>query len=200
MSDWPRSMEVRSLTSWPGALSTKRRDSPFKSGLTSTLQLLDVELRNLGVRGTPVLEVAIPQEQFRLDGRPRAQAQAEHPGVVLSVVGRPGAMSYPCDSFKSWQDNLRAIALSLEALRKVDRYGVTASGEQYRGFLAIESTSSTPVDDEIWLRTLVGADGTWLLDEVIRRAKRLAHPDMGGDVATFQRVVDAEKRLREDAR
>ena len=43
-------------------------------------------------------------------------------------------MSYPCDKYSNWQANLRAIALSLEALRAEDRYGVTRRAEQYKGW------------------------------------------------------------------
>src|SRR5690606_24676973 len=70
------------------------------------------------------------------------QAKAAHPGVILSFDSKVGHLSYPCDTFTSWQDNLRAVALALEALRKLDRYGVTKRGEQYRGFLAIEATAA----------------------------------------------------------
>lgn len=203
MSDWPRSMEVRPIASWPGAQTGKRRSAPFTAGLTSTLQLLDTELRHLGVRGTPVLEVAIPAEQFRLDGRPRANATASSPAVILTVVGRPGAMSYPCDRFTTWQDNLRAIALALEALRKVDRYGVTAQGEQYRGFLAIEAAGPgvmTPASARQLLLRLVPSAGPGVTDaELIRAAKRAAHPDQGGNVDLFQQVLDAERTLTRSA-
>jgi hypothetical protein len=34
----------------------------------------------------------------------------------------------------TWQDNLRAVALGLEALRRVERYGIAQRGEQYAGW------------------------------------------------------------------
>lgn len=43
-------------------------------------------------------------------------------------------LSYPCDSCDNWQHNVRSIALALQALRAVDRYGVTRRAEQYRGW------------------------------------------------------------------
>lgn len=46
----------------------------------------------------------------------------------------------PCDTFSYWKDNVRAVALALEALRKIDRYGVR-TGSQYAGFKAL------PADD-----------------------------------------------------
>jgi hypothetical protein len=44
-----------------------------------------------------------------------------------------------------WRDNLRAIALGLEALRAVNRYGITRGiGEQYAGFLQLTTGVANP--------------------------------------------------------
>lgn len=204
MSDWPRSMEIRPLLQWPGEQTEQRRASAFSAGLTATLQLLDAELTHLGATETPILEVAIPPEQFRLDGRPRSQAKAEHPGVILSVVGTVGAMRYPCDTFTGWQHNLRAIALSLEALRRVDRYGVTKTGEQYAGFLAIEARpqrgGKTTEQARAFLFEVAQGPFPGITDvELIRKAKRAAHPDTGGSPDLFQQVLAAERILKGQA-
>lgn len=145
MSAWPDTLRVAPIREWPGTLRTasQRRSSPFRASLTDTLEVLGREIWNLTdtrtQRESAELLIAIPAGGlWRLDGRPRAHAVAEHPGVIFSLDSKHGHLSYPCDTFTTWQDNLRAIALALEALRKVDRYGVTKRGEQYRGFLAIE--------------------------------------------------------------
>jgi hypothetical protein len=218
MSDWPSNLKVGPIREWPGEMTRTRKPAPFKTSefdsyrrrstpLTSTLELLDRELRMLGGRGAEML-VAIAPADFRLDGKPRAQAKAEHPGVILSFDSNVGHLSYPCDTFTTWQDNLRAIALALEALRKVDRYGVTKRGEQYRGFMALEATAApagfATVDDALAflgkfaglglaeMKVVEGAPG-----RALRRAQRETHPDQGGDAATFQRVTIAEAKLRE---
>ncbi|WP_248240593.1 hypothetical protein [Microbacterium kunmingense] len=208
MSDWPNTLQVAPIREWPGELTRTRSRSMFKAGLSDTLQLLDREVwhltENRSQRESAELLVAIPAgDAWRLDGRPRASAVAEHPGVIFSIESKFGALSYPCDTFTTWQDNLRAIALALEALRKVDRYGVTKRGEQYRGFLAIEATAapagfSTAADAEAFLRSWCGP--AWAdqpLRRVFREAQRTTHPDMSGDAATFQRVSLAEAKLRE---
>jgi hypothetical protein len=125
--------------------------------------------------------------------------------VILSFTAKVGALSYPCDTFTTWQDNVRAIALALEALRKVDRYGVTTHGEQYRGFLALEGATAAPAGFVTghgaaeWLNDTFGEPGTVMTcGELLRRAKRATHPDLGGDVAKFQRVSLAEAKLREE--
>lgn len=212
MSAWPDTMKVGPIREWPGSLSTDRRPSPFRATLSATLKLLDREIWHLADTDAQIdsveLLVAVPPGAFRLDGRPRADARADHPGVVFSMETRYGRVSYPCDSFATWQDNLRAIALALEALRKVDRYGVTKRGEQYRGFLAIEATAApagfATADAALaWLINFTGwtanLDGSEVRPRpVLREAQRRSHPDGGGDAATFQRVSLAEAKLREE--
>lgn len=225
MSDWPSNMKVGSIREWPGELTRHRRVSGFvrvgkwvdgkRVGagpvpLTTTLRELDREMRELGAKGAELL-VAIPAERFRLDGRPYANAVAEHPGIILSFeIPGVGHVSYPCDTFTTWEDNLRAVTLALEALRKVDRYGVTKRGEQYRGFLALEATAApagfATADAALdWLITFT----TWAPYDpresaparaILREAQRRAHPDHGGDSTTFQRVSLAEAKLREAGR
>lgn len=205
MSDYPDTLKVVPIREWPGARNPHPRASAFQSPLMSTLNTLTTELRHLGARSSE-LQVAIPPEQFRQDGRPRAHARATHPGVILTVVPHGGApLSFPCDRFNTWQDNLRAIALSLEALRKVNRYGVTEHGEQYRGFLAIETGATeagpAPIRTADEARALLNryhpGDGSQLTyGQLLRRAQRAEHPDRGGDVAAMQRVHQAEAVLR----
>lgn len=213
MSAWPETMKVGPIRDWPGELTRTRTRSLFKSGLSDTLQLLGREIWHLTdtrtQRESAELLIAIPAgDLWRLDGRPRAHAVAEHPGVIFSLASKHGALSYPCDTFTTWQDNLRAVALALEALRKVDRYGVTKRGEQYRGFLALEATAAPAgfatadaalqwlVELTSWTPTFPGGDV--VPRAVLRMAQRVAHPDAGGDAATFQRVSLAEAKLREE--
>src|SRR4051794_38059199 len=182
MSDYPFGLDVRPLTSWPGTLtpSHQRKRSQFSAPIRNTLSVLNRELWHLGAN-TSVMEVAIPAEQFRIDGRPRAAAKAEHPGVVLSLPHTDlGPLRYATDLFTTWQDNFRAIALGLEALRKVERYGITTRGEQYQGFKALPpgtalgqaSHMTTDVALSI-IRTEAGLDDGMdePLEASIRRAK-----------------------------
>ena len=205
MSAWPDTMKVAPIRQWPGELTRHRKSSPFRAGLSDTLDVLDREIWQLtdtrSQRDSAELLIAIPAgDLWRLDGKPRAHAVAEHPGVIFSIDSRHGHLSYPCDTFTTWQDNLRAIALALEALRKVDRYGVTKRGEQYRGFLAIEATT-TPAGFDSATHARDWLTASWPADSLrasLRRAQREAHPDAGGDAAAFQRVSLAEARLREE--
>ena len=195
---WPRNLRVHPLSRWPGAFTPRREKSKFKANLDDTVEVLTREIKHLGGKNA-AMQIAIAPEAFRLDGYPRATAKPEHPGIILTLDSKHGALSYPCDTYSTWQENLRAIALALEALRKVDRYGVTKHGEQYRGFLAITASPHRPFDTaesaESWLRAQIGADTDVPLPTVISRAKRNAHPDTGGSVDRFQLVNDAATLL-----
>jgi hypothetical protein len=207
VSAYPDSLDVRPLTTWIGDLTPAagRRRAPFSATLTSTLKTLSRELAALGCRH-PILEVAIPagEDNWRIDGRPRSNAYASHPGVVLSLpASTVGPLRYATDSYTTWQDNLRAIALGLEALRKVDRYGITKRGEQYAGFRELPAGSGAPTEggmtsaearDVIFALAELqpGAD----LDVAIRRAKRKAHPDLNdGERVAWDHLEVALKTL-----
>jgi hypothetical protein len=201
MTDWPRGMTVKPIVTWPGAETKTRLRSNFSAPWAATLDVLDRELHYLSARDV-LLQVAIPANQFRLDGFPRATARQEHPGVILTMSTNVGALSYPCDTFLRWEDNLRAIALALEALRKVDRYGVTKRGEQYQGFLALEARAGDEWTDTeaviTWLRVISAPlpDTVATPAHLVRLAKRRTHPDHGGTSDDFDRVTRAEQHLR----
>lgn len=202
MNYWPDGMAVDPIGEWPGTLTPNRARSNFSASWSQTLAVLTRETEALSGREVR-LQVAIPASQFRLDGRPRATAKAEHPGVILTLQSKHGALSYPCDTFDRWQDNVRAIALALEALRKVDRYGVTKRGEQYRGFLALEATAapagfaSLGAVEEFLARFSGGSAVSLGWPTMVRRAKIATHPDRGGDASSFDRVSIAAAKLRE---
>lgn len=204
---WPDSLRFRPIgNDWPGELtpSSKRRYAPFKSGLTDTAELLDRELRLVGAKA-PVIQLALNESQLRLDGLPRASAVPDHPGVIVSFdVPRVGAVRYPTDHFTSWQDNLRAVALGLEAMRKLERYGIVRDNQQYRGWKAIESRMvemTTAVAKQVIVDLLPADEVDWTDPDQVRlacqHALRLSHPDYGGSPEVFQSVMAARKVLRD---
>lgn len=190
MSDWPSNMLVKPIITWPGELASRRSSSPFSAAWSSTLQLLDRELRE--VRATAkVLQVAIPESDFRIDGYPRANARQLHPGVIVSFTApKAGPLSFPCDRFHHWRDNVRAIALAMEALRKVDRYGITRNAEQYRGWAALPAGADEAMTPDAARDLLASYGGP-------SAAIKATHPDRGGSVDDFHRVQEARRVLEQ---
>jgi hypothetical protein len=207
------SLSFRPLTAWPEGETAKRTPSPFRVDWEDTVELLRDELRRLRADHA-VIEVGLRESDFRVgDGMPKMNAPAPwHPGVrvAFDAPGK-GPLIYATDSYKDptwsrqgaltgWQANLRAVALGLEALRAVDRYGITRKGEQYTGFRALPAgqTGSSgvlepPMTRSEAVKRLLDAAG-WdaamadtvagdsdLLATLFKRAKRAAHPDTGGN-------------------
>lgn len=184
MSDYPDRLTLRPIEHWPGKLTANRVASQFSAPWRSTLDLLDRELWHLGpgVRNAPaVLQIAMREQDFRRDGLPRANSRPEHPGVILAVESTKGPLSFPCDRFLTWQDNLRAIALALEALRRVDRYGITPNDEQYTGWQQLPAAAAPHDTSAAELTILSYADFPVgehrSLQAAYREAKRKVHPD-----------------------
>jgi hypothetical protein len=162
----------------------------------------------------------MPESEIRQDGLPKAGARVpNHPGVIVSFdryvswdaeakknIYEP--LSFPCDQFTKWQDNLRAIALALEALRKVDRYGVTRIGEQYKGWKQLPPASERP--DPIVAAQFIALHAPFVtvaqlldrerckpvLDAAYKHCAKKLHPDAGGDHADFLKLQQAVAELR----
>jgi hypothetical protein len=194
-----------SLTHWPRKFTTNRRRSAFDSSYSQTLDLLGRELNRLDAKNV-VLQVALEPRDIRLDGLPRADARSpKHPGVILSFGSKHGPLSYACDAFVRWECNLRGIALTLERLRMADLYGVTQSGEQYKGWAALPDPDA-PVNTAAGSADFLARHGAIEAARVLaspnhfqaayRAAARRLHPDAGGDTAQFQKLQEAQRILK----
>jgi hypothetical protein len=189
---------VRPLDPWTEKPITPIR-SKFKADWLDTLALLEREIDHLGApRNRPwILQIDVSERWIRQDGELYARATPASPRLRVCFDSRHGPLTYPCGRFDRWQDNARAVALALEALRLVDRYGVSGRGEQYRGWTAIADRPAemTPAQAAEFITHWAGAEAgelhAWaekvftLRGDELARAYRLAakraHPDVTGD-------------------
>jgi len=193
----------RPLGIWPGEETTDRRRSAFKADRAQTLKLLAREAGMLGA-DRAIIQVDGRPAAFRMD-RLVPNARIASPGVIVSLDSRHGPLRYVTDVFDWWEDNLRAIALGLEALRAVDRYGVARSGEQYRGWSALPAGTSRDVaklfttTDEArrFITSAAGREFSHLpLIEQYKLVRARSHPDAPeGDAEQWRRLQAAEKLL-----
>lgn len=190
-----------------------RKPTRFSASWKETEQLLLTEVAHLRGREL-VIEVDVREQDLRLDGTLRANArEATTPAVVLAFNSeKHGPMLHRCDRFfapyrgqgPDWQHNVRAIALTLEALRAVDRYGATETGQQYAGFKALPTGRAMPASHMTYsqaitvLAQVVGIPAEHLnteedsLRSTWRRARREAHPDRRkGDQTLWDQVEQA---------
>lgn len=203
--------QIESMDRWPYPSTAQRKSSPFRSKWGDTLTLLERELNHLGVAGAVALRVVTSDQNVRRDGMLYAKAKVDHPGVILAFQSKHGPLSYPCDTYigryyedpADWQTNVRAIALALEALRTVDRYGVTRRGEQYTGWRAIEAAPASnfaSTDEALaWLRSFTAAPDTSTVAVVLAAAKaRATRNRESGDLSTWNRYDVARQLLERD--
>ena len=190
---------------WPREDTGQRKTSPFQVCYEDLVYDFKVELAKTKARDI-VIQSLLEPHQFRADGWPRAGESPSHPGIIVSFKDRNGRpLSFPCDTYYNFQGNLRAISLSLSALRAIDRYGVTKRAEQYQG-CATRGALGCPVHVERRGGALDGRSCRrktprgLITDEDFRQATyklaaRKVHPDAGGSHEEFVKLQAALKIL-----
>lgn len=196
--------EFRPIDVWPGEKTSQHalKRSLFSASWSKTLDLLERELGYLKAKNI-VIQVAVGLHQIRNDGMLYASARPDWPGIILSFDSKIGPLSYPCDKFNDWQANVRAVALSLEALRSVDRYGVTRRAEQYKGWARLPGPQEVTLGQVDAAKVLCEAAGVPLarftsrdeMEAIYRRAVSATHPDTGGNAELFKKVQAAKEIL-----
>jgi hypothetical protein len=205
--------------------ASQRTRSRFTTTWSDTLRELNREINHLGGRNV-VFEIDVQEHHIRNDGMLRADARPADPAVVVAFESKHGPLLYRSDQYARlaygskaqhpWQDNVRAITLTLQALRAVDRYGATETGQQYTGFKALPAGQAMPASHmtrtaaaELLERVAIGDEGASrerqinrILEdstqarEVWREARKVAHPDRrGGDHSVWDQVEQAARVL-----
>lgn len=221
-------LKVRTLddSTWPGPFTPDdlREPTRFSASWNSTLSLLhrevDIAANGGGFHAAAVLEVPFPETRLYRDGS-GVHADAthnRHPGVALSFdTETAGPLRFCADRFtyggsgylRDWQSNVRAIALGLEALRSVDRYGIVRKAEQYRGWQALGTGDAVPLgagmtprqaaevlaDAADYGSPLVLLDDPEAVAAAYRIAARTHHPDRGGSADAFASITTARDVL-----
>ena len=207
--------QIRPLGTWPGAVTASRKSSGvFQADWDSTLALLRDEIGHLDGEHPIIVQIDVTELDLRQDGMLRTRASVgSFPGVIVSFRSRFGPLQYASDAYEQrytgslpgWQANVRAVALALEALRAVDRYGVSKRGEQYTGWKALPPGGSgfgSADEAEQWMRKHYSADrgdpetaAVLPLGELHRRMQRMLHPDAGGPAEDWDRLDNARQLL-----
>jgi hypothetical protein len=215
-------IEAVRMSKWPEK-DTKDRDSArFKATWFKTKELLIAELEKVNARDIE-LRTMHDDSQRRSDGWPRADKQPAHPGAILvfeKYIGwdpetkqsRYELLRFPCDTFRLWEDNVRAIALALAALRQIDRYGVK-TGSQYAGFKALPAADigANGLSPELaadFIATAAGMgnvpsvaksiiENSVFAESVYKTAAKTLHPDKGGNAQEFAKLEGAMRLVRE---
>lgn len=132
---------------------------------------------------------------LRLDGMPYAKAaQPSDRGVAVYFTHKRRPMCFACDRWNLVEDNMRAIAKTIEALRGIERWGSGQMVEQaFTGFMALAAPEQ-PFQ-------VLGVKPDASIEEIDEAHRRLAmkhHPDRGGDTAQMARINAARDAMRSE--
>lgn len=227
----------RPLTQWPAGRERtpdwEREDAKFKSSgkqvsdarhgtrwisgertaVTTTYDELEREMDMINATDVVVQVDVRSERELRVsDSRPLSGAVVKSPGVVVSFKSKGTPLIFATDHFKRWDDNLRAIVLGLEGLRRLERYHITRAGDQYRGWQALPASTTTALSTESAAAVLANRTdlaSTLGLEVAVRQilkhkehardayraAAAKSHPDNGGLTSDFQLVQEAKRVL-----
>jgi hypothetical protein len=154
----------------------------------------DDVIRELDLLGASSVVISTNM-QTRLDGLPYAkQREPEDSGVAVYFMLNGEQECIPCDKWDTVAQNLRAIALTIEALRGLDRWGAKEMvNAAFRGFKALPESVITPPPSTDWY-TVLGVSPEATREEIKTAYRRMAaatHPDAGGDTEQFTRISKA---------
>jgi len=133
--------------------------------------------------------------QYRQDGIPYARQSVSDTGVAVYFKLNGKQQCIPCDRWVKLEENLRAIAKTIEALRGIERWGAKEMVDAaFSGFKALPaSTQSVEVPMPTWFEVLRVSEHASKDDikAAYRREAHLHHPDKGGEIETFKRISQA---------
>lgn len=161
---WPN----RPRTRWPEA-------SNFRVTLGQAIKEVQREVNLLG--GTSlIISSNLPVKR---DGMPYANSsQPQDRGVAVYFTYKKRPMCFACDRWKLVEENMRAIAKTIDALRGIARWGTGDMIQQaFTGFAALPAPES-------WWQVLRLSGPNASAAEIRSAHRRLIsehHPDNGGD-------------------
>lgn len=131
-------------------------------------------------------------QALRLDGRPKAGlADPADPGAAVYFRLSHHDRVLACDKWDRVADNVAALAAHIDALRRIDRYGVGTLDQAFTGYVGL------PAKGETWRTTLgfgpevvVTKD---LIEIAFRMRARAAHPDAQGGSHDAMAALTAAK-------
>lgn len=115
----------RSPLYWPQGWSRipphKRKSALFSDhGIDAGRRAIEAEVKRFGGKDL----IISTNLELRLDGLPRSgQRQPEDPGVAIYFHRNRQDVAIACDQYRTVHDNLWALSLTLDALRRIERYG-----------------------------------------------------------------------------
>lgn len=150
-----------------------KRTTPVNMAVAT--ERLERQLDALGAKN-PTLSTNV---SLTLRGIPRGDEKPFDPGAAVYFTFRGKATVLACDSYYRVAENIAALAAHIDALRRIERYGVGTIEQALAGYKAL------PADSAADWRTAFGFKPGRVerhqLDQVYREMARQKHPDITHD-------------------
>jgi len=177
-----------STGTYPGG-QTYTRTSRNELSVAAAIKRLEDELRLLGATD----ELLSTNVETRLNGLPRSdRREPADPGAAVYFRLKKTPQCLACDRWDRVADNIAALAAHIDALRRIERYGVGTLEQAFAGY---KQLPAGPAD--WWI--ILGLRPSATLDQVedkFRELARKAHPDAGGTHDTMARLTAAREAAR----
>ena len=158
--------------------------------VSDAIKRLSGELYRLGA-GEEILSTNV---SVRLDGLPRSgQPEPTDPGAAVYFKLKKQDRCLACDQWDRVADNIAAIAQHIDALRRIDRYGVGTLEQAFAGYAQLPEKAAS----EWWAVLGISPDST--LEDVemaFKEAARTMHPDVGGSHDAMAALTAARDQAR----
>lgn len=186
---------------WPVGYkrTTGRISSPFKQSMEKAQQFLHREVDRMGA-GKLIVSSNIPVRKDGMFYTDWMNRKIDDPGVAINFHYQGKYITMCCDQYLTVWENVYALGKAIEAIRGLERWGVSDFMERmFTGFTALPPSVTLEVN--IWhVLGLTGKPDT--KDDVTsayRQKAREHHPDRpGGNKEKFQALQDAyEKALKQ---
>jgi hypothetical protein len=193
-------MRDRYPLAWPSGW--KREQQPQRSRFkpsSAYSEAYDVEHQLKILGATDVIITS--NMQYRADGLPYARQSVSDTGIAVYFKLSGEEQCIPCDKWRLVEENLRAVAKTVEALRGLERWGAKDMvNAAFRGFKALPGGIVTPPPKQDWWVALDVNPGANAheVKSAYRELIKLHHPDAGGrqeDFAAIQQAYEDWKNL-----
>lgn len=164
---------------WPAGWPTTqyRETSRFNTDLSKALNKLKHEIVLMGGKDV------VLSSNYTLGA-----SNPKEPGVVAYFTWQGLQMAIPCDRWNKIHDNVQAIALTVEAMRGMERWGAKHMIKaMFTGFKAL------PSSEKAWWVVLHVPHNAHpdIVKASYRDLAKIHHPDNGGNADAFREVQAA---------
>lgn len=146
--------------------------------IAAAIDRLEGELRRLGAEDV-LLSTNVP---LSLRGMPLSvPKEPADPGAAVYITLHRKPLVFASDKWDRVADNIAAIAQHIDALRRIDRYGVGSLDQAFAGYAALPQS----VVEQSW-RAVLGYEPSAMpkpeeIEDRFRQLARQHHPDVGGE-------------------